>query len=185
MLCYFSTAHFLGNPSPKSSDPCPSPPHVLSGNTCALLAQAISESTSHTFTCKKLWIPLEVRHGTKFPRTCLESQCQATSWVLQASSPGCDSLKELRGPAWVQRNTAQHVQISAVSEGTWTRKICQVPYASNNSDVLKICFQDKCWMQETLGAGSEWPRLGWIWGTPTVRICLHVCVANHKLHIQP
>lgn len=52
MLCCFTIAHFLGNPSPKSSDPCPSPPHVLSGNTCALLVQTVSESTSHIFNAK-------------------------------------------------------------------------------------------------------------------------------------
>lgn len=122
---------------------------------CALLPQAISESTSHTFTCKKLWIPLEVRHGTKFPRICLESQCQATSARPQASSRGCDSCEEssvvLRGC----KGTQQHMQTSAASEGTQTRQICQVPHASNNSDVSRSAEYRRPW-----GGGSEWPHLG-------------------------
>lgn len=111
-----------------------------------------------------------------------EAQWQATS----ASASG-QLLRlwlmgrERSGPAWVQNNTTQHVQTSAVSDGTQTRKICQIPRPSNNSDVSRASAE----CRRPWGGGSEWPRLGWIWCTPTVRICLCVCVANHKLCIQP
>lgn len=77
----------------QKSDSEPSPPttHVLSRSTCALLAQAVSESTSHTLTCKKLWKPLEIRHSTKFPRICLGSaEPNQQSVSAMASSWGCD-----------------------------------------------------------------------------------------------
>ena len=84
---------------PQKADSEPSPPmtHVLLRSTCALLAQAASESTSYTFTCKKLWIPLEIRHSTKFPRTCLgsaEPNHPSKVSALQASSWGCDSCEK-------------------------------------------------------------------------------------------
>lgn len=71
--------------------------HMLSRGTCVLLAQAASESMAYTSTCKKMWIPLEIRHSTTFQRTCLgsiEPNHPGKVSALQASSWGCDSCEK-------------------------------------------------------------------------------------------
>lgn len=151
MLCYFSTAHTAkDNPCPKSSEPSPSTPLVFPGS--ALLVQAISESTSHTFTCKKLWIPLEMRHGTKFPRTCWGGT--VASHQCQCFRPAPEAVTHGKRAQWSCVGAKQHNSTRA--------DICSLRWDPNKENLPNPpsfqqlrCFQGECWMQKTLGWG-EW-----------------------------
>lgn len=178
MLCYFRLRI-----QPRAILPqkrvSPVHPHPM----CFLCSAGSSNLWEHIsyFHRKKLWIPLEVRHGTKFPRICLESQCQATSVRASGQLPRLWLMwGELSGPAWVQgtpHNTCRHLQPQrALRQG----RSAKSPH-SNNSDVSRRSAE----YRRPWGGGSGWPHLGWIWCTPSVRICLCVCVANHEPRIQP
>lgn len=137
----------------QKSDSEPSPPttHVLSRSTCALLAQAVSESTSHTLTCKKLWIPLEIRHSTKFPRIC-----------LGIAEPNHPSKVSVLWPAPEAVTYVKRVQWScagAKEQDLTHADICTLRWDPNSEDLPSppSCqhFQDKRWTQKAMGWGEQ------------------------------
>lgn len=100
--------------------------------------------------------------------------------VPQASSWGCDSCEGssvvLSGCKGTQLSTCRHLQSQRGPKQGGSAKSPMLPTTQ---------MFPECWMQETLGWG-EWVatlRLNLL--QPTLRICLCVCVANHKLSIQP
>lgn len=181
MLCCFTIAHFLGNPSPKSSDPCPSPPHVLSGNTCALLVQTVSESTSHIFNAKSR------RYHWKWDMV-LNSQELLGVTVPSHKLSALGQLPRL----WLTEG-AQGSCVGAKEHSTTRADICILRGDPNKEDLPSPpCFQqlrcpENMFSGHVLNAGDP----GWGEWVATLRLnlvhtdCLRVCVANHKLHIQP
>lgn len=148
MLCYFSTAHTgKGNPSPESSEPCPShPTSFLGAPVLYWLKQSLRAHLilSHAKSCAFHW---------KWDRVL---NCQELAWSHsakppvspQASSWGCDSWEESSVVLCGCKGT-QHMQTSAVRGDPNKEDLPSPPCFQQ----LR-CFQDECWMQETLGWGQ-------------------------------